>query len=153
MTTPVLTPVDRILPPMIDRLNAVGVKDSQISVIMALGTHRYMTEDELKDKVGSAIYDRVKVFNHEWMEEANLINLGESKNGTPLWVNKAVKEAEVVIGLGLLCLITSLVFLAPPRSFSLAFVDPKPQPRLICFPAPKVAIPFWESKKIRYARI
>lgn len=95
-----LTPADRILPPMLERLNKAGVDDSQISVIMALGTHRYMTEQELKAKVGEAVYSRVKVFNHEWMDEANLVNVGESINGTPLWVNKAVAEAEVVIGIG-----------------------------------------------------
>ncbi|KIX15656.1 hypothetical protein X474_03220 [Dethiosulfatarculus sandiegensis] len=94
------TPSDRILPPMLERLNKAGVPDSRISVIMALGTHRYMTEDELRDKVGEEVYGRVKVFNHEWMDEANLVNVGDSINGTPLWVNKAVAEAEVVIGIG-----------------------------------------------------
>lgn len=95
-----LTPADRLLPPLLERLNAAGVPDERIGVIMALGTHRYMTEDEMRDKVGPEVYSRVRVFNHEWRESENLVHLGESKHGTPLWVNRAVSEAQVVIGLG-----------------------------------------------------
>ncbi len=95
-----LTPVDRMIPPLLDRLNAAGVPDSRIACIMALGTHRYMTEPEIDAKAGSAVRRRIRVFNHEWREAENLVDLGRSAAGTPLMVNRAVVEAEVVIGLG-----------------------------------------------------
>ena len=94
------TPSDKIIPPMLARLNAAGVPDENISVIMALGTHRYMTEEEMKDKVGPEVFQRVRVFNHEWRDKSQLADLGVSGQGTPLWVNKAAVEADVVIGLG-----------------------------------------------------
>lgn len=95
-----LTPADRIIPPLLNRLNRAGVRDKDISCIMALGTHRYMSREELVAKVGSEVYDRIKIFNHKWRDPDALIDLGVSKHGTPLQINRAVVEADVVIGLG-----------------------------------------------------
>ena len=95
-----LTPVERIIPPLLARLNAAGVPDNKITCIMALGTHRYMTEAEMAAKVGEAVYRRIRVFNHEWRNPDALVDLGTSSQGTPLLVNRAVAEADVVIGLG-----------------------------------------------------
>jgi len=95
-----LTPADRILPPLLDRLNAAGVPDKNIRCIMALGTHRYMSEEEMSNKVGAQVYRRIEVVNHEWRDPINLLDLGHSQQGTPLAVNKMVAEADVVIGLG-----------------------------------------------------
>ena len=95
-----LTPVDRMIPPLLKHLNRAGVPDRQIACIMALGTHRYMTAEEMQAKVGIEVFHRIRVFNHEWREPENLIDLGRSAYGTPLQVNRAVKEASVVIGLG-----------------------------------------------------
>lgn len=95
-----LTPADRIIPPLLDRLNAAGVKDRQVTCMIALGTHRYMTEAELRTKVGDAVFRRIQVVNHEWKDPAQLVDLGVSEHGTPLVVNKAAVEADVVIGIG-----------------------------------------------------
>jgi nickel-dependent lactate racemase len=95
-----LTPVDRMIPPLLDRLNAAGVPDGRIGCIMALGTHRYMSEAEIDAKAGPAVRRRIRVFNHEWRSAESLIDLGHSAAGTPLQVNRAVVEADVVIGLG-----------------------------------------------------
>ena len=95
-----LTPSDRILPPMLKRLNGAGIPDGNICCVMALGTHRYMTAEEMAEKVGRAVYERIKVVNHEWRNEQALLDMGKSSRGTPLTVNKLVAEADVVIGLG-----------------------------------------------------
>jgi len=95
-----LTPADRMIPPLLARLNAAGVPDRNIGCIMALGTHRYMTEGEMTAKVGPAVRRRIRVFNHAWREPENLVELGTSSAGTPLQVNRAVVEADVLIGLG-----------------------------------------------------
>lgn len=95
-----LTPADRMIPPLLDRLNAAGVPDGRIGCILALGTHRYMSEAEIDAKAGAAVRRRIRVFNHDWREPDNLVDLGRSTAGTPLMVNRAVVEADVVIGLG-----------------------------------------------------
>jgi nickel-dependent lactate racemase len=95
-----LTPVDRMIPPLLRRLNRSGVPDRQIACIIALGTHRYMTTEEMQAKMGVDVFRRIRVFNHEWREPEHLIDLGHSAYGTPLQVNRAVKEASILIGLG-----------------------------------------------------
>lgn len=95
-----LTPADRIIPALLDRLNMAGIPDDHVGCIMALGTHRYMTDAEMEAKVGDHVYRRIRVFNHEWRNPDALVDLGASSQGTPLLVNRAVAEADVVIGLG-----------------------------------------------------
>ncbi len=94
------TPVDRMIPPLLRRLNRVGVRDEQVSCLIALGTHRYMTEEEIVAKVGPVVFKRIRVLNHEWRNPDVLVDLGTSSRGTPLQVNRLVAEAHVVISLG-----------------------------------------------------
>ena len=94
------TPADRLLPPLVSRLNRAGIPDEKITVLMALGTHRYMTEEELRRKVGPEIFSRLRVVNHLWREAGQLADLGHTSSGTPLQVNRLLVEHEVIIGLG-----------------------------------------------------
>ncbi len=95
-----LTPAHRLLPPLLGALGKAGVPDSRISILMALGTHRPMTEQEIRAKVGEQVYQTVGVSNHNWRDPEQLVNLGTSAQGTPLWVNRAALEADLIIGLG-----------------------------------------------------
>ncbi|MEN8809058.1 MAG: nickel-dependent lactate racemase [Desulfobacterales bacterium] len=95
-----LTPSDRLIPPLLARLNRAGVPDRRIACIMALGTHRYMTAAEMIAKVGEAVFRRIEVINHEWRDPEALVDVASSGRGTPLKVNRAVIEADVIIGLG-----------------------------------------------------
>ena len=94
------TPASRMILQILERLASAGIPDERVSCIMALGTHRYMTEEEMRSKVGDEVYRRIRVFNHEWYDHSQLADLGRSKSGTPFLVNKAAVEADVVIGLG-----------------------------------------------------
>ena len=95
-----LTPAHLILPPLLQRLNRYGVPDADITILMALGTHRYMTEAEMEAKVGAAVYKRVRTVNHLWQDKANLADLGRTGQGTPLTVNRLLTESDVIIALG-----------------------------------------------------
>jgi nickel-dependent lactate racemase len=46
------TPTHLLIPSLIDRLNLTGIPDDRIECIMALGTHRYMSDIEMEAKVG-----------------------------------------------------------------------------------------------------
>lgn len=93
------SPTDMILPELFNRLNQGGIPDEDIFVVMALGTHRPMTEEEIAKKVGQEIADRVKIYNSEFLDKAKLVHLG-SHNGYPLWLDKRVAEADIRIGVG-----------------------------------------------------
>lgn len=95
-----LTPAHLILPHLLARLNAVGIEDDDVTILMALGTHRYMTEQEMEAKVGTEVYNRVRTINHLWQDKVNLADLGKTGHGTPLIVNRLLPESDLVIALG-----------------------------------------------------
>jgi len=94
------TPIYKMLPPLIERFEKIGIRDNQISILIALGTHRPMREDEFVLKLGKSIASRFKVFNHEWNNPLALHNYGTASDGSQVILNKAMKEADFVIGLG-----------------------------------------------------
>jgi len=97
MTRPL--PTSTVLPMILDELNAGGLKDCSIKAIVALGTHRPMTEKEIQNMVGKDVFNRIEVKNHAWNDEKQLMCLGKTANGTWIDVNKEVYEADLVIGL------------------------------------------------------
>ena len=79
MTRP--CPTDRLLPPMLEELAAAGVSDADVTVVVALGLHRAQTAAELAALVGPAVYDRVRVVNHD---PQDVVRLGVTSRGTPV---------------------------------------------------------------------
>ncbi len=95
-----LTPTKEILPYVLNELNKGGVPDEDIFLVIALGTHRPMTENEIITKYGAEIRQRIRIINHDCLNEANLIFYGNTRRGTEIWVNRFVIEADVKVGIG-----------------------------------------------------
>jgi nickel-dependent lactate racemase len=95
-----LTPTYAIVPELLDEMNAGGVRDGQITIIIALGTHRPMTHAEILCKFGRQVVERVRILNHNYLDLDNLVNLGHTPNGTPVSVSRLVVEADFSIGVG-----------------------------------------------------
>lgn len=86
------------LPPVIDKLKEAGVKEKDIMIVLALGSHRKHTEDEKKYLVGEAIYDSdVNILDSDIHE---CVNLGMCNNGTPVDVFKPVANSDRIICMG-----------------------------------------------------
>lgn len=82
---------------IVNYLNSFGIKDEDISAIVATGTHRAASEDEKRDIVGEKLYRRIKVYNHDSKNEDELRYMGVSSFGTPVYLNRKVIEADRVI--------------------------------------------------------
>lgn len=95
-----LTPVELILPPLLDELNQAGVRNEQVTVLVALGTHRPMTPAEIRDHVGEAVTRRVRVINNPWRDASAMADLGVTANGTPVSVCRLALEADFLLGVG-----------------------------------------------------
>jgi nickel-dependent lactate racemase len=95
-----LTPVDRILPVVLDEMNAAGIADEQVTVVVALGTHRFMTDAEIVQKFGDEVATRVTIKNHDYKNPETLVDLGTTPNGTRIRVNCEVYEADFTLGIG-----------------------------------------------------
>lgn len=94
------TPQMVIVPALLDELNAAGIPDERIKVVVALGTHRKMGEHEIKDKYGEEVFERVAVVNHDCKDSSKLVEIGIAEAGIPVRVNKVVYDADFVIGVG-----------------------------------------------------
>lgn len=94
------TPVQLILPKLIKAILATGVRKEDIKILVALGTHRPMTEEEMIGKFGQELCEQYSILNHEWWNPSQLIHLGETEKGTPILVNRMVKEVDFIIGVG-----------------------------------------------------
>lgn len=93
------TPQEVILPIVLNELNEAGILDSMVSVVIALGTHRPMTEQEILARFGTEVVGRVKVLNHDAME-SECVDLGVTEKGTPIQINRLVYNSSVKIAIG-----------------------------------------------------
>jgi len=94
------TPRKLLIPPVLDTLNRAGVTDSQVTILIALGTHRAMPQGEIQEAFGSETVDRVPILNHDFRDVSQLCTVGTTKLGTPVIINRLVLEAELTVGIG-----------------------------------------------------
>ncbi|MCI8454039.1 MAG: nickel-dependent lactate racemase [Lachnospiraceae bacterium] len=90
-------PSNVILPELLRELSCGGVKDSQIAVVFALGSHRRHTEDERKQLVGEEVFSRVSCVDSG---HNGFVRLGETTFGTPVDIDRTVAEADFLICVG-----------------------------------------------------
>ena len=93
------TPQALILPILLDELNAAGAADGDISIMVALATHRRMNRDELMARVGEAVFNRVPVGNLSQRPE-DFVDLGVTALGIPIRVSRQYLESEISIAVG-----------------------------------------------------
>lgn len=94
------TPAARILPVILDQLRRQGVAPGQISIVAALGSHRPMSEAELRAKVGAEVFDSHRVLNSRFDDPRHLRYIGTSEDGVPIHIDQEVAGADLKIGIG-----------------------------------------------------
>jgi len=91
---------DGILEPLLDQLRAGGFR--RITVLVATGTHREMTADELRGILTPAAFQAdVMIVNHDCREESSLRCIGRTRRGTDIWLNRHYLDADLKILTGL----------------------------------------------------
>lgn len=93
------TPQKLILPILLDELNAAGVRDNDITVMIALGTHRAMNQAECVERYEQEVVDRVTVINLPQGAD-DFEDLGATPSGVPIHVSKRYLESELSIAVG-----------------------------------------------------
>lgn len=88
---------DLICKELVDYLvNEIGVEYKNIVILVAVGTHRKQTEEELCKLASKEIYDKVKVINHD-CDADDLVCVGKTKLGTEVYVNPLVLNRKVIM--------------------------------------------------------
>ena len=75
------------------------VKYENIVVVVALGSHRKQSEEELCKLASKSVYDKVKVVNHD-CDADDLIKVGTTPSGTEVYVNPLVVGRKVIMVTG-----------------------------------------------------
>jgi nickel-dependent lactate racemase len=88
------------VPPVIEELTKAGVKDKDIVIISATGSHRKQTEEEYISLVGADVNRRIEIIDHDCKDEDNLVQVGITSFGTPVWINKRALECDHIVMTG-----------------------------------------------------
>lgn len=91
-----------ILPPLLETLEQVGISREKITILIATGIHRPNEGEELAQMVGQDIMDSYRILNHFSQEPENHGYLGETRNGTPVYIDKTYLESDLKITTGLI---------------------------------------------------
>lgn len=92
------TPTFRLINHVIQELEQGGIDHSEIKVIIASGAHRQSTRMELINKIGRSVLERINIIHHVPYE--NLVDLGNTKYGTPVKTNRDFYEGDLKIAIG-----------------------------------------------------
>ena len=93
-------PHGKLLPPLMEKIAALGIPDSAVTFYVAVGTHPPMTPDEFPSILPAEILSRYRVVSHDAENDRLLINLGETSRETPVWANRAYAESDFKIVVG-----------------------------------------------------
>ena len=93
------TPTAEMLPPLLEELERSGVPREGISIVVATGTHRPMSDDETRQTVGDGVFAAYKVENHD-CDSADLKEMGTLSTGNKLIINRTVAEADLRLAIG-----------------------------------------------------
>ena len=85
------------IPAVVARLNKCGIRDADIRILTATGTHRPMTREEHIAIVSEDIYNRIQVIDHKCREAADMVKAGVTSNGTEVWFNRFAMECDHII--------------------------------------------------------
>jgi nickel-dependent lactate racemase len=94
-------PEEIILSLLLKELEAGGIKKKDITAVVATGTHRPNTLEELREKFGEVV-DEIAFINHDPWNSEGLIHLGISKGGIPLVFNRKVVQSDIRISTGVI---------------------------------------------------
>lgn len=94
-----VTPQKLILPVILEELHAAGIKNDQIKLVIAYGTHRPMTDEEIEERFGRELISQIGVRHHNCHQNLTVVD-GKTRRGTRIVVNKDVMDANFRIGVG-----------------------------------------------------
>lgn len=88
----------RFLPTLLNYLNAAGIPDDKIFLLIAYGAHRLQTEAESRAEFGDEVVDRVRIEHSSGINpDSKFRHLGETSHGVPIEINELALDADRLI--------------------------------------------------------
>jgi nickel-dependent lactate racemase len=89
-----------ILPPILETLEAGGVRDGDITIVVGTGLHRPSRPDEHRRILGDEILSRYRVVDHVAKDLSTQAYLLTTARGVDVWLNREYVEADLRIVTG-----------------------------------------------------
>ena len=93
------SPKKSILEALLYTLRSLHIPEKNISIIIALGTHKGLTSEEMRNTFGSDILNKYDLANHD-CRAADLVPIGHLRTGAIVRINRKVYESSFKIGIG-----------------------------------------------------
>jgi lactate racemase len=93
-------PNRQTLPPLLERLHGAGIPPERITILIATGLHRAATAAEIDEILGPEIAARYPIVNHNARDLDAHAQLGHTRSGTMVAIERAFVEADLHITLG-----------------------------------------------------
>jgi nickel-dependent lactate racemase len=89
-----------MIPAILEELEGI-IRLEDVTILLATGTNRGDTADEIREMFGRQVAASVRIVNHDAFDDATLTWLGTHGDGVPVWLNSLWAEADVRITTGL----------------------------------------------------
>ena len=89
-----------ILPTLLNELNAAGIPDSDITLVVSLGSHRKHTDQENIAVYGQEAVTRVQLVQSYAPTAEDFVHVGKTSRGVETYLNKHIAAADKVIMTG-----------------------------------------------------
>ncbi len=93
------SPKKHILRILLEYLNNLSIPPDNISILVALGTHQPLSQEELEYTYGQDVVNRYSFYNHDCRAD-DLVAVGTLKSGATVKINRLAYEADFRIGIG-----------------------------------------------------
>ncbi|MCD8254520.1 MAG: nickel-dependent lactate racemase [Oscillospiraceae bacterium] len=90
-------PTYKVMPAILDELYAAGVRPEDITLVLALGSHRGHTEEERRHLAGERAFAEIRCIDSD---PDDCVHMGQTRRGTPVDITRVVAEADRRICLG-----------------------------------------------------
>jgi len=91
-----------ILWPIIEKLLTNDIHKEKILILVATGTHRPLTEKELREMLDPRVFDySIPIKNHNCRDKNNLTYLGKTSRGSSVYINRDYMASGIKILTGL----------------------------------------------------
>ena len=94
-----MCPDEQLLIPILEILEK-EISHKKITILIASGMHKKMTDDEKIEKYGKTIFKKYKIIDHNANDKKNLVTLGKTKSGNIVKLSKPAITSDFLISLG-----------------------------------------------------
>ncbi|MGB2844895.1 MAG: nickel-dependent lactate racemase [Candidatus Aminicenantaceae bacterium] len=91
-----------ILFPVVEKMIKAGLQPSRLRLLVATGTHRAMSDNELRKILDPRIFNLgLQIINHDCRKSSELVSVGKTELGGEILLNRVYVESDIKILTGL----------------------------------------------------